>query len=182
MSRPRLITTIGVVSLFFALSPARADKDFRTSSDADDVITVVATDNDQDSSAVNIGSLGDILTRAELDSFLNTGSGLDSMADAVDLDITDPGSQAERGKVKSVGIRDLLVPLCIFLLGTGLTSFALFTRPARRHSRRPYFSRHPIVTLPPSRIASPRTSPSAGSSEPNLHENSARSSPRKRLA
>jgi hypothetical protein len=179
------LTIIGIVALFFALATARADK-------AEDVIIVAPADYDQaEASAVDIGSLGDILTPAELDSLLNAGSGLGAAAETLDLNILEVADQdadaeiltlAGPGKVNTVGLRDVLPPAGLLVLGTALTSFAFLTRRRRHHSRRIYYSTRSVIARPPSKIPPLQTSPSADSCEPNPRENSVHSSPRRRLA
>jgi hypothetical protein len=113
------------------------------------------------------------------------GSVLDADAEIYDIEIPDEHAGGEAVTVAGhgkAGIGDLLAPSSMLLLGTALASFAFLTRRKRHHSRRLYFSKHSVVALPPSRIPSLQTSPSADSCEPNPRENSAHSSPRKRLA
>ena len=197
MATYRLSATIGIVALLFALSTARADKDFRVHADAEDVTQAVASDNDQANvSTLAMGAeLAGMVTQAERDisdnlsqiiNFLPSGSGLDTLAENLDLDIQQTSGDiltlAGQGKGGAAGLRDIVAPAGLFLLGTALTTFAFFTRSTQNHSHRAYFSRHSFIALPPSKARSLRTSPSADSSGPNPRENNVHSSPRRRLA
>jgi hypothetical protein len=191
---------IGIVALLLAMPALRADQDLQASSDevtdlAQDITAADVTNSE--APVVEIGAyFRDFLTGQESDipdvgsseimNILNTDKGLE-VADTYDLDIPEPDTNAAVIAVpshsKQAGsIPDLLVPAAFLLLGTALTTFALFTRRTRKHSRRAYFSRHFFIARPPSRSRSLRTSPSADSSEPSPSENSGHSSPRRRLA
>jgi hypothetical protein len=190
LSTFRLTTALGLVAFFFAFSTARADKDFGASAGAEEVIAGVAGDYNQDSATLNVVSgLGDILTNADLDSFLNASGWLEAAAAALDLDTPDAAGQAPEaviatlagtgtGKGKTIGLLDL-ASAGVLLIGTALTSFAFFARRKHRHSRRIYFAKSSAA---PAKNSSPQTSPSADSSEPHPLENSGHSSPRRRLA
>ena len=195
----RPILAIGIVSFLFAFSAAHADQVLGAAADRDgrrEITAVAATDLDQlEAAAIVVRADSDAILKTALAipsdgaagimNFLTFGSEEHPDAEIYDIEISDPDTGGEVVTVaghRKAGIGDLVAPSSMLLVGTALASFAFLTRRKRRHSRRAYFSKHSIVTLPRSRTASPQTSRSADSCEPNPRENSAHSSPRTRLA